>query len=503
MKRIVRVGAAVALFLSFGLGSSAWADDQKMLDVMLKKGIITQQEYDDLLKEAAEGPKPPAQSEPKPSVFDDLQNAIEAQKAADQQRAALDKQAIEEGKNKGWMGAVKDGFTPKDTEYQVAPASVMLLNLHRSERLGFHLHNIQMQYYDQPHQAGATGTNNSQFKINTAELEGSGYLLPGLLYAQVVVDARDTAGRGLGDSIAKNIPPGNNAPQGILRDAFVDLMVKGEEAFVRVGESRVPFGIEAQTFGGLLPFINRAFIDSKVTRNASSVFGADVNRYSNAEFVQERDLGIQFRGHLGEGMFTYGLGFYNGAGINVNDTNSSKDFIGRLGFNPHPGLRFGFSAYQGTQVDIQQSSGVRNRLGGDFEITHDLVPRLHIMGEMADGRDEHIHRFTYYVQAMFEVMPQGTPTAPMLLVKARYDELRDNLGVGDNNYIRRTYGVDYFFLNGVKIASGFWQQIKLQVDYEMRSHTAATVAIPSLYLEDLSCSLSVEGDGHLLFFSWL
>jgi hypothetical protein len=454
---------------------TASADDRRILDVLLKKGVITQAEYEEILKEAAEEPKPPVKDEAKPSAADDIQKAIEEQKKADERRAAIDKQAVKEGQEKGWLEALKDGFTPRDSEYQMAPASTMLLHLRRQERIGFHLHNIQAQYFDQPDLAGTTGATKSQFKINTAELEVSGYLLPGLLYAQVIVDARDTAGRGLGDSIAKNIPPGNNAPQGILRDAFADLVLKEPEAVIRVGQQRIPFGIENQTPGGLLPFINRSFLDLKVTRNASAVATADVNRYSNAEFNQERDIGVQARGRLWGDYFDYALGAFNGAGINVSDTNSSKDAIGRLGFNPHPGLRLGISGYLGTQLDILKSSGVRNRVASDFEVTHDLLPRFHLMGEMADGRDEHIHRFAWYLQAMFEIIPQRTPTSPMLLVKFRYDEFRDNLGVGDNNYTRRTVGLDYHFLNAVKLSSGYWQQVKFQLEYEMRSHTATSL----------------------------
>lgn len=471
--------AARIVCLVFGLlifaAGTATADDKRILDVMLKKGLITKTEYDEILKEAAEEPKPSAKSEMKPSLDGDIQKAIEDQKEADKQRTAIDKQAIKEGQDKGWLGALKDGFTPSDSEYQKAPASTMLLHLRRQERIGVHLHNMQAQYFDQPDLAGTTGTSKSQFKINVAELEVSGYILPGLMYAQVVVDARDTAGRGLGDSIAKNINP-NNSPQGILRDAFADLVLKEPEAVVRVGQQRIPFGVENQTPGGLLPFINRSFMDFKVTRNASAVATADVNRFSNAEFNQERDIGVQARGRLWGEYFDYALGAFNGSGINVSDTNSSKDAIGRIGFNPHHGLRLGISGYRGTQLDILKNSGVRNRVASDFEVTHDLIPRLHIMGEMADGRDENIHRFAWYLQGMFEVMPQGTPTAPLLQVKARYDEFRDNLGVGDNNYTRMTYGVDYYFLNAVKLSSGYWQQVKLQVEYEMRRHTATSLA---------------------------
>ena len=69
----------------------------------------------------------------------------------------------------------------------------------------------------------------------------------------------------------------------------------------------------------------------------------------------------------------------------------------------------------------------------------------------------------------------------MLLVKARFDTLRDNLGVADNNYMRTTIGIDYYFLNAVKLTSGYWQQVKFQLEYEMRNHTTCgvTAACPA------------------------
>jgi len=465
-----RIVCLIIGLLVFAAGTAA-ADDKRILDVLLKKGVITQKEYAEILKEAAEEPKPPAKSEVKPTAVDDLQKAIETQKAADQQRAAIDKQAVKEGQEKGFLRALKDGFTPSDSEYQVAPASTMLLHLRRQERIGFHVHNLEPRYFDQAGLNTTPGGTKSQFQLATSELELSGYIFPGLLFAQVVIEPRDNLGRGLGDSIAKNIPPGNNAPSGIVRDGFADLVLHEPEMAIRVGQQRIPFGIEPQTPGGLLPFTSRAFMDLKLTRNP----GLDNTRFSNAEFLQERDIGIQARGRLWNDYVDYALGAFNGAGINVNDTNNSKDFIGRLGFNPHRGLRFGVSGYRGTQVDILKESGLRNRVGSDFEVTHDLIPRVHLMGEMADGRDNQFHRLTWYLQGMYELIPQRTPTSPLLLLALRYDEMRDNLNVGDNNYSRTTVGLDYYFLNAVKMSSGYWQQVKFQLEYEIRKHSSSSL----------------------------
>jgi hypothetical protein len=431
---------------------NASADDRRILDLLLKKGIINKTEYEEILKETAEEPNLAAQDKPSTSV-------------------STDRKAVMDVEQKGFLHALKEGFTPSDSEYEQAPYTPMLLHLRRQERFGIHLHNIEPRFVDQFGLGTPTGKTKSQFQVATSELEASGYILPGLMFAQVVIEPRDLLGRGLGDSIAGNIDP-KNAPSGIVRDAFVDLVAAEPEMTIRVGQQRIPFGIEAQTPGGLLPFTSRAFIDLKLTRNA----GLDNTKFSNAEMIQERDIGVQVRGRLLGDRLDYALGVFNGSGINVSDTNNSKDFIGRIGFNPHRGLRLGVSGYRGTQVDIQKVSGLRNRVGGDFEVTQDLIPRFRLMGEAADGRDREFERRTWYLAAFFELMPQRSPTAPGLLLGVRYDEMRDNVGVGDNNYSRTTFGLNYYFLNGVKVATGYWQQVKFQLEYEIRKHTSLTDA---------------------------
>jgi len=406
--------------------------------------------------------------------LDEVKGQVEDPKAADGRKATADKEAAKENEEKGFFNALKEGFLPAASEYEKAPYTPMLLRLHRQERFGVHLHNVEARYSDQP---GLTATTHSQFQAATAELEASGYVFPGLIFAQVVIEPRDNLGRGLGDSIAKNIPPGNNAPTGILRDAFFDLVLAEPGATVRFGQQRIPFGIEAQTPGGLLPFTSRSYLDLKLTRNA----GLDNTKYSNAEFIQERDIGLQVRGRLAEGKFDYAVGAFNGAGINVSDTNNTKDVVGRFGFNPHRGLRFGVSGYEGQQVDIQNQSANRNRVGADFELTQDLLPRFRLMGEVAKGHDSPFERQTWYVSGFYEIIPQATPKSPGLLFCVRYDEMKQNVdavdGTDDNIYKRWTVGFNYYFLNAVNATSGFWQQVKFQLEYEFRKHDSTTATV--------------------------
>lgn len=361
-------------------------------------------------------------------------------------------------KQKNFFQRLADEVLPGDAPYQWAPSTPMKLKLHRPEQFGVHLHNVEFRFSDQPGLDTPAGKSRVQFLTPTSELEFSGSILPKLLFAQVVIEPRDLLGKGLGDSLAKNIDP-KNEPSGIVRDAFFDFLVD-EALVVRLGQQRIPFGIEAQNPGGLLPFINRAFIDTKIAHNA----GQQNTAFGDAELIQERDIGIQTRGTLSP-YFNYAVGAFNGSGINVNDTNDEKDFVGRIGFVPHPGIRFGVSGYKGTATNLLKQNVSRDRAGVDVEVLPEFLPRVRLMAEAVAGNDGPFERNAWYASAFYALIPQRSPTSPGLWLSARYDEMRD-----DNRFTRTTLGLTYYILNAVNPVSGYWQQIKFQLNYEIRDH---------------------------------
>src|SRR5947209_15855 len=62
MVMAVRIVCFAIVLLIAAVGTAS-ADDKRILDVLLKKGIITQQEYDEILKEAKEPFKEPVVQE--------------------------------------------------------------------------------------------------------------------------------------------------------------------------------------------------------------------------------------------------------------------------------------------------------------------------------------------------------------------------------------------------------------------------------------------------------
>src|SRR4029077_18154442 len=113
----------------------------------------------------------------------------------EKRKIASEKEAVKDGEERGFLGALKEGFAPSNVEYEKAPYTPMLQKLHRQERFGLHFHNVEVRYSDQ---SGLRATNQSQFQAATAELEASGFVFPGLVFVQVVIEPRDNLGRGLG-----------------------------------------------------------------------------------------------------------------------------------------------------------------------------------------------------------------------------------------------------------------------------------------------------------------
>jgi phosphate-selective porin OprO/OprP len=105
-----------------------------------------------------------------------------------------------------------------------------------------------------------------------------------------------------------------------LRDAYI-AYVPMSEANLQLGQYKVPFSYEALLSSRYIPFVERA-----------AVVRSTVD--------PSRDVGAMVYGHLGEGVLLYQLALMNGAGQNQRDNNSAKDVDLRLFATPlkHSGI---------------------------------------------------------------------------------------------------------------------------------------------------------------------
>jgi len=109
-----------------------------------------------------------------------------------------------------------------------------------------------------------------------------------------------------------DFPTGPAAINGTLQDCYAGWRHYPEFS-LRVGQFKEPFGQEQTSPDRFLDFDERSEGD---------------------RFTPQRDLGIGTYGSIAKGIFTYELGFFNGQGRAVVDTNKGKEEAGRLRFQP-------------------------------------------------------------------------------------------------------------------------------------------------------------------------
>lgn len=131
----------------------------------------------------------------------------------------------------------------------------------------------------------------------------------------------------------------------VLQDAYMDIKYF-PFASVRAGKFKEPVSLERLQSGAELTFIERSLMDN---------------------LVPNRDVGFMLYGDIADSTFTYQLGIFdgvaNGAASTDDDTNSDKDFAGRvfvqpfrtIDVEPLKGLGFGVAGTIGKRTSQPES----------------------------------------------------------------------------------------------------------------------------------------------------
>jgi len=432
------------------LCGTASADDRRILDLLLKKGVLTQSEYEDVLKEASQEQKEGKEEKettPPPPVgsLKDLERvpgSIEYLRKND----------------------YKDVFTTVDDV------------LKHSEKLSVGIVALKAQYNadntDRKAFSSTTDTSSAQntirdengFRIRAAEIYVTGRLTPWSTYYVEMDFARQ-------NEIA-------------LNSMYMDFYSKDMPYLgvvspfltkVRVGQFREPFGIEQGTSQGLLDFVSRAYYtDLRVGQNGSSVdarlgdpglnpFGKD----NGSGFMQQLDVGVELTSALPQLPWRPELqmAVINGAGRNFNDNNADKDVTGRLLLNPLEGMKVYLSAYHGTSLftnnngacpgtstDIQACTDVKRfRQGAMYTYIPPGFPRLKLQGEYIEGYDNGFRRRTWYQYILFRpfsFLPNFEPAY-------RYEQFTMDTSRPNSTLDRHTIGFNYYFHTNVKLTVNY------------------------------------------------
>jgi phosphate-selective porin len=205
-------------------------------------------------------------------------------------------------------------------------------------------------------------------------------------------------------------------------------------AGVRVGQFAVPFSLENDASSSDLDLIDRAaVVDTLAPGRDNGSLGRDVGAvlFGGAPWVE------------------YALGFVNGSGIAKADTDSHKDFTGRVVFKPLRGLALGGSLYRGRQtVAAGAPLVVRNKEGLEAALAISLVS---VKAEYIHAQDDLVSKSGWYVQAGCFALPRK------IQALLRYEALDLDRAMPGNGTNVTTLGLNWVIRG----------KTKLQVNYEI------------------------------------
>jgi hypothetical protein len=461
MKRVLVVWAVGFLLIAFSVGS-AWADDKRILDVLLKKGIISKQEYDQILQEAKEPFQGPVVAE---TYKDDTPTVATEEATPGGKRPPVGSYADLETKRGGIENLRKN-------DYRNVWTNVDTLLKH-SERLSIGLVALKVQYnVDNTNRSPGTTTDptgfaaapvptrdENGFRIRAAEIYVTGRLTPWSTYYMEVDFARQgeiALNSMYMDFYSKDMPALKNLYPYISQ--------------LRVGQFREPFGIEQGTSQGLLDFIDRAYYtDLAVGQNGSSVDvrsgdpGLDpFGKTNSSGFVQQLDMGVEVTSKAPQLPWAPELkaAVVNGAGRNFNDNNADKDVTGRLSFTPTAGMKVYLSSYFGTAfyngaatATLRTNTDVKKfRDGAMYTYIPPFFNNLvKLQGEYIEGYDNGFRRRTWYQYVLFRPLP----FLPNFEPAYRYEQFTMDTNRANSTLDRHTVGFNYYFDTNVKFTLNY------------------------------------------------
>ena len=219
----------------------------------------------------------------------------------------------------------------------------------------------------------------------------------------------------------------------VLLDAVVEFE-PSKAAGLRAGQFLVPFSMNNVTSVADIDMVNRpTVVEALAPGRDNGASGRDVGavlygRYSVAEYT---------------------LGFFNGAGINKTDTNSHKDWSGRVVLRPFKFIAVGGSFYRGQQSAAAEDPLVaRNKEGLEAVLS---IGGFSLKSEYIHAKDDLISKAGWYAQAGLFAIPGK------LQALVRYDSLDLDQAVPDDGKRVIAVGVNWFIVG----------KTKLQLNYEI------------------------------------
>ena len=331
------LAAGLALVLAVDPVSAA----DPALKILLKKGIITQQEYDEALKEAEQAPAAPVRAKPVTQRKEDASGPAKenSPSAADQENTVDLGKGIKFGYDRGLYTQFKDKFRLK-IRIRIQPRFTDAHFNGAWNAIG------DAKNYPNVSSTGAIsalkhGEDVDVFGVHRTRLVFEGFAFSP--YINYFVQFRnDTA-----DSTTQNAA-GRSTTQ--LYDAYITFK-QLPWANLRIGQYRTHFGRQEFVSSALLQVVDRGFVAEAFVPN----------------IIDRRDQGVTFFSDESRYPLNYAFGVFNGVGINLTRLGLTTPananellYIGRLSANllGNPGYAEGDLTYSQTpQMAIGASYG--------------------------------------------------------------------------------------------------------------------------------------------------
>jgi phosphate-selective porin OprO and OprP len=243
-------------------------------------------------------------------------------------------------------------------------------------------------------------------------------------------------------------PTGGSLLSPTVIDAYIVYKPLKDYLKFTAGQFYIPFSLENVSSDKNLELIDRSQVVSALVARKGDASNSLVDSIGNQN---GRDIGLQASGSLipfnGGSFVDYYVAYLNGAGIDVADNNKSKDVSTRVVIHPVKGLDFGASYYNGYDKFTSGTTGDRFRWGGELAYAYKAFT---FKSEIITGQDgntlqKHIDHQGGYIQAGYFFVPKK------LQIVAKYDTYDPNTIVHGSQSTYYILGANYFFNSWAKI----------------------------------------------------
>ena len=199
------------------------------------------------------------------------------------------------------------------------------------------------------------------------------------------------------------------------------------------------------------------------------------------EFKLDRDIGLMVQGEVSDGLFSYMVGAFNGAGKNARQDNNELMYVGRIQLSPlgkvklsecfpsasqAPRLSFALAtAFNSVEIESEDGAGTVGQdlltMGGELAFFYrrlSAAAELFWRQEMTDGIGSDVSSLGGYAQAGFLLIPE------VLEVAARGSMVRPENREPDADLWEAGPAVNWFLAG---------HRLKLQFDYTARVEESA------------------------------